>query len=113
LLEGTFSLMDITSPSIPTSASTPSAGQEEAIQSLLNKNHTLAIMPTGAGKSLIYQFAALLLGQDMQFAPTALVISPLISLMKDQVDALVARGLPATFVNSAIPLTKLLANSLE
>jgi ATP-dependent DNA helicase RecQ len=58
------------------------AGQEEAIQSLLNNQHTLAIMPTGAGKSLIYQFAALHLDG------LTLVISPLIALMKDQVDAL-------------------------
>ena len=74
------------------------AGQEEAIQSLLNKNHTLAIMPTGAGKSLIYQLAAL------QLDGLTLVISPLIALMKDQVDALNRRGIPATFINSAIPL---------
>lgn len=73
------------------------AGQEEAITSLLNQNHTLAIMPTGAGKSLIYQFAAL------QFEGLTLVISPLIALMKDQVDALNRRGIPATFINSAIP----------
>ncbi len=54
------------------------AGQEDAITSLLNKNHTLAIMPTGAGKSLIYQFAAL------QLEGLTLVITPLIALMKDQ-----------------------------
>ncbi|MBI5943606.1 MAG: RecQ family ATP-dependent DNA helicase [Chloroflexi bacterium] len=72
------------------------AGQEEAIQSLLNKQHTLAIMPTGAGKSLIYQFAAL------QLEGLALVISPLIALMKDQVDALNRKGISATFINSAI-----------
>lgn len=87
------------------------AGQEEAIRSLLDKQHTLAIMPTGAGKSLIYQFAALLLGAglapahigaDVKPAPTALVISPLIALMKDQVDALNRKGIPATFINSAI-----------
>lgn len=74
------------------------AGQEDAIQSLLNKQHTLAIMPTGAGKSLIYQFAAL------QLDGLTLVISPLIALMKDQVDALNRKGIPATFINSAIPL---------
>lgn len=74
------------------------AGQEEAIQSLLNRQHTLAIMPTGAGKSLIYQFAAL------QLDGLTLVISPLIALMKDQVDALNRKGIPATFINSAIPL---------
>ena len=78
------------------------AGQEEAIQSLLSKHHTLTIMPTGAGKSLIYQFAALWLGADAKPAPTALVISPLIALMKDQVDALNRRGIYATFINSAI-----------
>ena len=72
------------------------AGQEEAITSLLDKNHTLAIMPTGAGKSLIYQFAAL------QLEGLTLVISPLIALMKDQVDALNRKGIPATFINSAI-----------
>lgn len=74
------------------------AGQEEAIQGLLNKQHTLAIMPTGAGKSLIYQFAAL------QLDGLTLVISPLIALMKDQVDALNRKGIPAAFINSAIPL---------
>ncbi len=73
------------------------AGQEEAILSLFNKQHTLAIMPTGAGKSLIYQFAAL------QLEGLTLVISPLIALMKDQVDALNRKGIPATFINSAIP----------
>jgi ATP-dependent DNA helicase RecQ len=73
------------------------AGQEDAIQSILNKQHTLAIMPTGAGKSLIYQFAAL------QLEGLTLVISPLIALMKDQVDALNRKGIPATFINSAIP----------
>ena len=72
------------------------AGQEEAIQSLLHKQHTLAIMPTGAGKSLIYQFAAL------QLEGLTLVISPLIALMKDQVDALNRKGISATFINSAI-----------
>lgn len=76
------------------------AGQEEAIQSLLHKNHTLAIMPTGAGKSLIYQLAAL------QFDGLTLVISQLIALMKDQVDALNRKGIPATFINSAIPLAE-------
>ncbi len=78
------------------------AGQEEAIRSLLDKNHTLAIMPTGAGKSLIYQFAALMLGAGSEPAPITLVISPLIALMKDQVDSLNRKGIPATYINSAI-----------
>jgi ATP-dependent DNA helicase RecQ len=76
------------------------AGQEEAIQSLLNQKHTLAIMPTGAGKSLIFQLAAL------QLEGLTLVISPLIALMKDQVDSLNRKGIPATFINSAIPASE-------
>ena len=53
-------------------------------------------MPTGAGKSLCYQLPAMLL------PGVALVVSPLVALMKDQVDSLVARGIPATFINSSI-----------
>ena len=72
------------------------AGQLDAIESLLSGQHALVVMPTGSGKSLIYQLAALHLpGQT-------LVISPLIALMKDQVDALNRRGIPATYVNSAL-----------
>ena len=59
-------------------------GQEEALQSLISGRHTLAVMPTGAGKSLIYQLAALILKNGMGKAPYTLVISPLIALMKDQ-----------------------------
>ncbi len=72
-------------------------GQQEAIQSLLEGRHTLVVMPTGAGKSLIFQIAAL------QLAGITLVISPLIALMKDQVDSLQRRGIPATYINSALP----------
>jgi len=71
-------------------------GQAEAISSLLEGRHTLAVMPTGAGKSLIFQFTAL------QLPGLTLVISPLIALMKDQVDALNRRSISATFINSAI-----------
>ncbi len=71
-------------------------GQAEAIHSLLNGQHTLAVMPTGSGKSLIYQLAAL------NLPGTTLVISPLIALMKDQVDGLERRGIPATFINSSL-----------
>jgi len=73
-------------------------GQQKVIESLLQGTDTLAIMPTGAGKSLAYQIPALL------FDGTTLVISPLISLMKDQVDALKQYGVPATFINSSLSL---------
>jgi ATP-dependent DNA helicase RecQ len=72
------------------------AGQEEALQHVLAGRDTLVVMPTGAGKSLIYQLAALIL------PGTALVISPLVALMKDQVDGLTRRGIAATFINSSL-----------
>ena len=81
-------------------------GQEDAIQSLLNHHHTLAVMPTGAGKSLIFQLAAIMLGAGLAPAPVTLVISPLIALMKDQVDSLACRNIPATYINSALPTSE-------
>lgn len=72
-------------------------GQSEAITSLLAGNHTLTVMPTGAGKSLIYQLAGL------QLPGLTLVISPLIALMKDQVDSLARRKIPVTYINSTLP----------
>ena len=71
-------------------------GQDNIIKSLLSSKDTLAIMPTGAGKSLCFQIPALLL------PGVTLVVSPLISLMKDQVDALGSLGIPATFINSSL-----------
>jgi ATP-dependent DNA helicase RecQ len=71
-------------------------GQEKVIQSLLNGQDTLTIMPTGAGKSITYQIPALLL------EGVTLVISPLISLMKDQVDSLQETGVSGTFINSSL-----------
>lgn len=71
-------------------------GQERAVGAVLGGRDTLVILPTGGGKSLCYQVPALLL------PGLTVVISPLISLMKDQVDALSARGLPATFINSTL-----------
>lgn len=71
-------------------------GQETMIKHALNGNHALAIMPTGGGKSLCYQIPGLVK------EGCALIISPLISLMKDQVDTLHALGIPATFINSSI-----------
>jgi ATP-dependent DNA helicase RecQ len=71
-------------------------GQASAIESVLAGNDTLVVLPTGGGKSLCYQVPALML------PGLTIVVSPLISLMKDQVDALESRGLPATFINSSL-----------
>ena len=71
-------------------------GQEAVIQSVLDGHDTIGLMPTGAGKSLCYQIPALLLHG------TTLVISPLISLMKDQTDKLVEMGLAVSSVNSTL-----------
>jgi ATP-dependent DNA helicase RecQ len=72
------------------------SGQAEAIGHAINKQHALVVMPTGAGKSLCYQLPALL-SENM-----TLVISPLIALMKDQVEVLQAAGKAATFINSTL-----------
>ncbi len=71
-------------------------GQAEIITSLIKGTDTIAVMPTGGGKSLCFQLPALLL------PGATLVISPLISLMKDQVDALGELGIPATYINSSL-----------
>ena len=76
-------------------------GQEAVIETILSGRDCLAIMPTGAGKSLCFQIPALLL-QGL-----TLVISPLISLMKDQVDALTAQHIPAVYINSQCTLADL------
>jgi RecQ family ATP-dependent DNA helicase len=70
-------------------------GQEEVVRAVLSGRPTIAILPTGGGKSLCYQLPALLLDG------TTIVVSPLLALMKDQVDALRARGIPAAFINSS------------
>jgi len=71
-------------------------GQRAVIEHVLSGDNTLAIMPTGGGKSLCYQIPALL------FNGITVVVSPLISLMKDQVDALNDGGVPATYINSTL-----------
>jgi len=71
-------------------------GQKQVIQNVLDRRDTLAIMPTGGGKSLCYQLPALSL------PGTTLVVSPLISLMKDQVEKLEEIGVEASQVNSSL-----------
>src|SRR3954463_5050495 len=78
-------------------------GQTQAIESVMEGRDTMVVLPTGGGKSLCYQIPALML------PGLTVVISPLISLMKDQVDALVKRGIAATFVNSTLSTSEVSA----
>lgn len=71
-------------------------GQEQIVDALLDGRDALCIMPTGAGKSMCYQIPALL------FDGATIVVSPLISLMKDQVGSLVQSGVPAAYINSSL-----------
>ena len=83
-------------------------GQEELVDALLEKRDVLGIMPTGAGKSLCYQIPAIMMNG------ITLVISPLISLMKDQVNALVQQGVSAAYLNRSLTdaqYNKALANA--
>jgi ATP-dependent DNA helicase RecQ len=77
------------------------SGQEQIIDSILQKRDTLGIMPTGGGKSLCYQLPALIL------PGITLVISPLIALMKDQVDSLHEQEVKASFINSSLSASEL------
>ena len=70
--------------------------QEEIVSAVLEERDALVLMPTGGGKSLCYQLPAL------HFVGLTLVVSPLIALMKDQVDALKAKGIAAAYINSTL-----------
>ena len=76
-------------------------GQAELVSSILSGRDTLGVMPTGAGKSVCYQVPALM------FGGVTIVISPLISLMQDQVSSLVQSGIPAAFINSSLTMNQL------
>ncbi len=71
-------------------------GQEQAIQQVLDGVNSICVMPTGGGKSICYQIPALVL------EGTTIVVSPLISLMKDQVDTLIEAGISAAYINSSL-----------
>lgn len=75
-------------------------GQEEMVDCLLSGRDALGIMPTGAGKSICYQVPAIMLNG------VTIVVSPLISLMKDQVNALVQQGIKAAYINSSLTDTQ-------
>ncbi|HBQ60539.1 MAG TPA: RecQ family ATP-dependent DNA helicase, partial [Balneolaceae bacterium] len=72
-------------------------GQDDVVRSVFEGEETLVLFPTGGGKSLCYQVPATV------FEGMTLVISPLVALMEDQVQALKAKGISATFINSTIP----------
>src|SRR5262245_52461236 len=82
-------------------------GQREVIEQVLGRRDVLCVMPTGGGKSLCYQLPALCL------EGVTLVVSPLIALMKDQVDALTARGIRATLINSTLDPSEQNARMVE
>lgn len=75
-------------------------GQEQAIDAILEGRDALVVLPTGGGKSMIFQLPSLV------FEGVTLVVSPLIALMKDQVDSLLKVGIPATFINSSVSLSE-------
>jgi ATP-dependent DNA helicase RecQ len=83
------------------------AGQETVIESLLSNGRALAVFPTGAGKSLCYQLPAL------QIEGLTLVVSPLIALMKDQIDFLTSHGIPAARLDSSLSQEELFAINLQ
>ena len=78
-------------------------GQREAVEAAISGRDVLAVMPTGSGKSLCFQLPAL------ELVGTTVVVSPLIALMKDQADALRARGISVAVLNSSVPAAELRA----
>lgn len=76
-------------------------GQEHIIRTVLAERDTVGIMPTGGGKSICYQIPAMVMDR------ITIVISPLVSLMKDQVDSLTSIGIPGTFINSTLDAREL------
>lgn len=82
-------------------------GQQKVIESILQGRDSVAIMPTGSGKSICYQIPAIL------FEGVTVVISPLISLMKDQVDSLQEMEIPATYINSSLEYREIQARFLK
>ena len=75
-------------------------GQAEVISAILDGRDSMGVMPTGAGKSLCFQIPAIIL------PGVTLIVSPLISLMRDQVQALIANGIPAAYINSSLTVTQ-------
>lgn len=82
-------------------------GQEKLVESIVNGKDALGIMPTGGGKSLCYQLPAIIL------EGITIVISPLIALMKDQVDSLKEMGIPGTYINSTMEQNELITRINE
>ncbi|MFZ2192884.1 MAG: RecQ family ATP-dependent DNA helicase [Candidatus Moraniibacteriota bacterium] len=82
-------------------------GQKEIVEAIMNGHDTVALMPTGGGKSLCYQLPSIIADK------LSVVISPLIALMKDQVDALNARGIPAVFINSSLTFEEIQENIVK
>lgn len=90
--------------------------QREIIETILSGQHSLSVMPTGSGKSLCYQLPALILHEQSRqshpppkYPPLCIVLSPLIALMKDQVDGLRIKGIDAELINSSLTAEQRLA----